>query len=432
MGRILRELPTGERVGLAFSGGLDTSAAVVWMSEKGALPVAYTADLAQPDVDDIDAVPALATNLGAVGAHLVDCKEPLAAEGLAAIRCGAFHITTAGKTYFNTTPLARAVTATLLVRAMRSDGVDIWADGSTFKGNDIERFYRYGVLENTELRIYKPWLDDAFVNQFGGRHEMSQFLASRGHGRPEAPERAYSTDSNLLGATHEAKDLERLDVSMEAVEPIMGVRHWDPAVEVEAEDVTVSFERGVPEVVNGKRPGSLAELLATLNAIGGRHGLGMSDQIENRIIGAKSRGIYEAPGMALAHACYERLVTAIHNEETIGAYRAMGQKLGWLLYAGRWLDPEAIMLREALDRSFAAVISGTVTLRLRRGDDYTILDTNGTQLSYAPEKLSMERVEGALFDASDRMGQLGMQDLSIADARSKRDLLRDMGLIEKG
>jgi argininosuccinate synthase len=423
----LRSLPVGERIGLAFSGGLDTSAAVVWMREKGARPVAYTADLGQPDEPDVRAVPARALQLGAEDARLLDCRAALAHEGLAALRCGAFHVVTAGKTYFNTTPLGRAVAGTLLVRALGADGVTIWSDGSTYKGNDIERFHHYALLENPAVRIYKPWLDEAFTGDLGGRQEMSEFLRSRGHPRPESAEKAYSTDCNLLGATHEAKDLEDLDVSMDIVEPIMGLAHWDPAVAVGPETVTVRFDRGTPTHINGALFSQPHELIAAANAVGGRHGLGMSDQIENRIIEAKSRGIYESPGLALLHIAYERLVTAVHNEDTIDNYRCLGRRLGRLLYAGRWYDPEALMLRDGLERFFAQAISGEVTLRLRRGDDYTVLNTTG-DLSYTSDRLSMERVETQAFGPRDRIGQLALRELAIEDSRTKDLFYREAGL----
>jgi len=407
---ILGSLPVGERVGIAFSGGLDTCCALAWMREHGAVPYAFTADLGQYDEPDISAVPARALQYGAEDAVLVDCREPLAREGLAALQCGAFHIQTAGKRYFNTTPLGRAVTGTLLVQAMAQHGVDIWGDGSTYKGNDIERFYRYGLLANANLRIYKPWLDDAFVSELGGRTEMSEWLAARGLAHGTSTEKAYSTDANLLGATHEAKDLELLETSMKIVAPIMGVAHWDPAVEIEPEVVTIRFEGGLPV-------GDPVEVISELNAIGGRHGLGMSDQIENRIIEAKSRGIYEAPGMALLHVAYERLLSAIHNEATLERYAVDGRRLGRLLYEGRWFDTQALMLRDSLQRWVAGVVTGEVTIELRRGDDYTILDTRGEAVTYDPERLSMERSATA-FTAGDRIGQLAVQINDIADSRN--------------
>jgi argininosuccinate synthase len=413
---ILGSLPVGERVGIAFSGGLDTSCALAWMRERGAIPYAFTADLGQYDEPNIDAIPARALAVGAEDAILVDCKEALAREGFAALQCGAFHIATAGRRYFNTTPLGRAVTGTKLVQAMAEHGVDIWGDGSTYKGNDIERFYRYGLLANEHLRIYKPWLDSAFVEELGGRTEMSEWLLERGLPHSASVEKAYSTDANMLGATHEAKDLELLQTSMKIVEPIMGVAHWDPAVEIEPEAVTIEFARGVPVAIDGTTIADPVELIRTVNAIGGRHGLGMSDQIENRVIEAKSRGIYEAPGMALLHIAYERLLTAIHNEATLERYADEGRRLGRLLYEGRWFDLQALMLRDALQRWVAAAISGEVTIELRRGDDYTIIDTRGDALSYAPERLSMERSSTA-FTAADRIGQLAVKINDITDTR---------------
>jgi len=406
---ILATLPVGEKVGIAFSGGLDTCCALAWMRENGTVPYAFTADLGQPDEPDVAAVPEKALRYGAEDATVVDCKDALAREGLVALQCGAFHIGTAGKRYFNTTPLGRAVTGTLLVRAMREQGVDIWGDGSTYKGNDIERFYRYGLLANGSLRIYKPWLDEAFVSQLGGRAEMSAWLTSRGLPHSASAEKDYSTDANMLGSTHEAKDLELLGTSMKIVEPIMGVAHWNPGVEIEPEIVTIAFEDGFPV-------GDPVDVILELNAIGGRHGLGMSDQIENRIIEAKSRGIYEAPGMALLHIAYERLLTAIHNEATLERYAIDGRRLGRLLYEGRWFDPQALMLREALQRFVAAPVTGEVTIELRRGDDYTILDTRGEAVTYDPERLSMERSATA-FTAADRIGQLAVQSNDIADTR---------------
>jgi len=406
---ILGSLPVGERVGIAFSGGLDTCCAIAWMREKGAVPYAFTADLGQYDEPDVGAIPERARRYGAEDAFLVDCRDALAREGLAALQCGAFHIQTAGKRYFNTTPLGRAVTGTLLVQAMAAHGIDIWGDGSTYKGNDIERFYRYGLLANASLRIYKPWLDTAFVSELGGRREMSEWLEARGLPHGSSVEKAYSTDANLLGATHEAKDLELLSTSMKIVEPIMGVAHWDPAVEIEPEVVTIRFEHGLPA-------GDPVEVIRTMNEIGGRHGLGMSDQIENRIVEAKSRGVYEAPGMALLHVAYERLLTAIHNEATLEQYAVEGRRLGRLLYEGRWFDTQALMLRDSLQRWVAAVVSGEVTIELRRGDDYTILDTRGEAITYDPERLSMERSATA-FSATDRIGQLQVQWNDIEDSR---------------
>ena len=429
MSRVLTELPVGERVGLAFSGGLDTSVAVAWMREKGAVPYTYTADLGQVDEPDLDGVRVRAKDYGAEQARLVDCRAELVHEGLVALQCGAFHIATAGKTYFNTTPLGRAVTGTLLVRAMHDDGVDVWGDGSTYKGNDIERFYRYGLLVNPSLRIYKPWLDPAFVGELGGRAEMSAWLTARSLPYRDSAEKAYSTDANIWGATHEAKALEELGTSMDIVEPIMGVRHWDAAVAIEPEIVAVRFEDGWPVALNGITFDAQVDLVQEANAIGGRHGLGMSDQIENRIIEAKSRGIYEAPGLALLHAAYERLVTAIHNEGTIDNYRTMGRRLGRLLYEGRWFDPQSLMLRESLQRWIGAAVTGEVTLRLRRGDDYTIVDTTGPDLTYQPERLSMERTEGA-FGPLDRIGQLHLRNLDIDDSRHKLDVYRRAGALD--
>ncbi|HEY0905375.1 MAG TPA: argininosuccinate synthase [Marmoricola sp.] len=422
MSKVLTSLPAGERVGIAFSGGLDTSVAVAWMREKGAVPCTYTADIGQYDEPDIDSVPGRATRYGAQISRLVDCKAPLVEEGLAAIACGAFHIRSGGRAYFNTTPLGRAVTGTMLVRAMHEDGVDIWGDGSTFKGNDIERFYRYGLMANPALRIYKPWLDADFVRELGGRHEMSAWLTEHDLPYRDSQEKAYSTDANIWGATHEAKTLEHLDVSLETVEPIMGVKFWDSAVTIEAEDVTIAFRAGRPVAINGRAFDDPVALVREANAIGGRHGLGMSDQIENRIIEAKSRGIYEAPGMALLWITYERLLNAIHNEDTIATYHSEGRRLGRLLYEGRWLDPQAFMLRESIQRWVASLVTGEVTLRLRRGEDYTILATDGPAFSYHPEKLSMERTENAAFGPSDRIGQLTMRNLDIADSREKLEL----------
>ncbi len=427
MSKVLTSLPVGERVGIAFSGGLDTSVAVAWMRDKGAIPCTYTADIGQYDEPDIDSVPGRALQYGAELSRLVDCKASLVEEGLAALACGAFHIRSGGRQYFNTTPLGRAVTGTLLVRAMHDDNVSIWGDGSTFKGNDIERFYRYGLMANPELRIYKPWLDADFVNELGGRKEMSEWLAAHDLPYRDSTEKAYSTDANIWGATHEAKTLEHLDTSMEIVEPIMGVRFWDESVAIPAEDVTIRFVQGRPVEINGKAFASAVDLVNEANAIGGRHGLGMADQIENRIIEAKSRGIYEAPGMALLFIAYERLLSAIHNEDTIANYHAEGRRLGRLLYEGRWLDPQALMLRESLQRWVASAVTGEVTLRLRRGDDYTILDTRGPALSYHPDKLSMERTEDAAFGPLDRIGQLTMRNLDIADSRSKLEMYAQQG-----
>ncbi len=419
MSKVLTSLPVGERVGIAFSGGLDTSVAVAWMRARGAIPCTYTADIGQYDEPDIDGVPSRALQYGAEIARAVDCKTQLVEEGLAALACGAFHIRSGGRAYFNTTPLGRAVTGSLLVRAMHEDGVDIWGDGSTFKGNDIERFYRYGLLSNPALRIYKPWLDADFVTELGGRAEMSHWLTERNLPYRDSHEKAYSTDANIWGATHEAKTLEHLDVSLETVEPIMGVKFWDPAVHVATEDVTLSFEHGRPVALNGKRYDDAVALVHEANAIGGRHGLGMSDQIENRIIEAKSRGIYEAPAMALLWIAYERLLNAIHNEDTLANYHADGRRLGRLLYEGRWLDPQALMLRESIQRWIASLVTGEVTVRLRRGEDYSILSTSGPAFSYHPDKLSMERTENAAFGPTDRIGQLTMRNLDIADSRAK-------------
>jgi argininosuccinate synthase len=420
-GVILGALPVGERVGIAFSGGLDTCCALAWMREHGVIPYAFTADLGQYDEPSIDAVPERARQYGAEEAVLVDCKEPLVREGLAALQCGAFHIQTAGRRYFNTTPLGRAVTGTLLVQAMAEHGVEIWGDGSTYKGNDIERFYRYGLLANGALRIYKPWLDEAFVAELGGRREMSEWLEARGLPHGVSVEKAYSTDANILGATHEAKDLELLETSMKIVEPIMGVAHWEPDSDIEPEVTTITFERGVPVAIDGDElEGDVVALIRAANELGGRHGLGMSDQIENRIIEAKSRGIYEAPGMALLHIAYERLLTAIHNEATLERYAIDGRRLGRLLYEGRWFDTQALMLRDSLVRWVASVVTGEVTIELRRGDDYTILDTRGEAVTYDPERLSMERSATA-FTAADRIGQLAVQSNDIADTRAMHE-----------
>ncbi|MET8579782.1 argininosuccinate synthase [Streptomyces collinus] len=432
MSKVLTSLPTGERVGIAFSGGLDTSVAVAWMRDKGAVPCTYTADIGQYDEPDIASVPGRAFAYGAEIARLVDCRAALVEEGLAALACGAFHIRSGGRPYFNTTPLGRAVTGTLLVRAMLEDGVQIWGDGSTFKGNDIERFYRYGLLANPHLRIYKPWLDADFVTELGGRKEMSEWLLAHGLPYRDSTEKAYSTDANIWGATHEAKTLEHLDTGIETVDPIMGVRYWDPSVEIAAEDVTIGFDQGRPVSVNGKEFASPVDLVMEVNAIGGRHGIGMSDQIENRIIEAKSRGIYEAPGMALLFIAYERLVNAIHNEDTVAAYHNEGRRLGRLLYEGRWLDPQALMVRESLQRWVGAAVTGEVTLRLRRGEDYSILDTSGPALSYHPDKLSMERTEDSAFGPVDRIGQLTMRNLDIADSRSRLEQYAGLGMVGTG
>jgi argininosuccinate synthase len=428
MSRVLTSLPVGERIGIAFSGGLDTTVAIAWIREKGALPYALTADLGQPDEPDVAAIPARATDVGAEDAILVDCTQELVHEGLIALRCGAFHLASGGKTYFNTTPLGRAVTGTMLVHAMRRHGVEIWGDGSTFKGNDIERFFRYGLLANPALRIYKPWLDPAFVSELGGRQELSAWLEERELPYRARAEKAYSTDANIWGATHEAKELERLDRSMQLVEPLMGVRHWDPAVDVEPEVVRVRFEEGWPVALNGERIDDRVALVREANAIGGRHGLGMSDQIENRIIEAKSRGIYEAPGMALLHLAYERLLHAIHNEATLEEYRSAGRRLGRLLYEGRWFDPQALMLRQSLAGWVGSPVTGEVTVELRRGDDYTILDTVSENATYRPERLSMERVEDAAFGPLDRIGQLALRLPDLEDTREKLSLYGRLGL----
>ncbi len=428
MATILGTLPKGEKIGIAFSGGLDTSAAVHWMRAKGAIPYAYTAHLGQPDEKDYDEIPRKALAYGAEKARLVECRPQLVAEGLAALQCGAFHVTTGGATYFNTTPLGRAVTGTLLVVAMREDDVGIWSDGSTYKGNDIERFYRYGLLANPRLRIYKPWLDQRFIDELGGRKEMSAYMAKAGFDYRMSAEKAYSTDSNLLGATHEAKDLEFLDKGLSIVEPIMGVPFWREDVKVKPEAVTVAFEAGVPVALNGQHFPDAVALMAEANAIGGRHGLGMSDQIENRIIEAKSRGIYEAPGMALLHIAYERLVTGIHNEDTIEQYRTNGRVLGRLLYQGRWFDPQAMMLRETAQRWVAKAVTGEVALELRRGNDWSLLDTRSPNLTYKPERLTMERGE-AFFTPADRIGQLTMRNLDIADTRDKLRVYGEAGLL---
>lgn len=429
MSKVLSTLPVGERVGIAFSGGLDTSVAVAWMRDKGAVPCTYTANIGQPDEPDIDAVPGRAKEYGAEIARLVDVQPLLVQEGIAALQTGAFHIRSGGKTYFNTTPIGRVVTGTMLVRAMKEDGVDIWGDGSTYKGNDIERFYRYGLMANPALRIYKPWLDSQFVTELGGRKEMSEWLVAHGFPYRDSTEKAYSTDANIWGATHEAKDLEYLNTGVNIVEPIMGVAPWDESIEIPSEDVTVTFEAGVPVAINGVEFSDPVELVREANRIGGRHGLGISDQIENRIIEAKSRGIYEAPGMALLHATYERLVNAIHNEDTIATYHNEGRRLGRLMYEGRWLDPQSLMQREAIIRWVASAVTGSVTLRLRRGDDYSILDTTGPNLSYHPEKLSMERVGDAAFGPDERIGQLTMRNLDIADSRSRLEQYAAQGIV---
>jgi argininosuccinate synthase len=427
--RILQSLPRGENVGIAFSGGLDTSAALHWMRRKGAIPYAYTANLGQPDERDYDEIPRKALAYGAESARLIDCRRQLVAEGIAALQCGAFHISTAGIPYFNTTPLGRAVTGTMLVVAMKEDNVHIWGDGSTFKGNDIERFYRYGLLANPDLRIYKPWLDQSFIDELGGRKEMAEYMREAGLPYRMSVEKAYSTDSNLLGATHEAKDLEQLHTGITIVEPIMGVAFWRDEVSIAREAVTIRYDAGHPVALNGESFADPLDLLLAANAIGGRHGLGMSDQIENRIIEAKSRGIYEAPGMALLFIAYERLITGIHNEDTIEQYRDMGRRLGRLLYQGRWFDPQALMLREMAQRWVAGAVTGEVTLELRRGNDYSILNTESPNLTYKPERLTMEKGESA-FSPQDRIGQLTMRNLDIADTREKLFLYAGSGLLE--
>jgi argininosuccinate synthase len=428
---ILESLPVGQKVGIAFSGGLDTSAALHWMKLKGAIPYAYTANLGQPDEPDYEDIPRRALQYGAEAARLVDCRAQLVHEGIAALQCGAFHISTAGVTYFNTTPIGRAVTGTMLVGAMHEDGVDIWGDGSTYKGNDIERFYRYGLLTNPKLRIYKPWLDQAFIDELGGRAEMSAFMQKAGFAYRMSAEKAYSTDSNLLGATHEAKDLENLSSGIRIVAPIMGVAFWKPEIAVAAEEVRIRFDEGRPAALNGQEFADPVELMLEANRIGGRHGLGMSDQIENRIIEAKSRGLYEAPGMALLFIAYERLVTGIHNEDTIEQYRDHGRRLGRLLYQGRWFDPQAIMLRETAQRWVARAVTGEVTLELRRGNDYSILDTESPNLTYQPERLTMEKGD-SVFSPQDRIGQLTMRNLDIADTRAKLETYARSGLLSTG
>ncbi|HEX3571094.1 MAG TPA: argininosuccinate synthase [Acidobacteriaceae bacterium] len=431
MSNILESLPVGQKVGIAFSGGLDTSAALHWMKQKGAIPYAYTANLGQPDESDYDAIPRKALEYGAKIARLIDCRAQLVREGLAALQAGAFHISTAGVTYFNTTPIGRAVTGTMLVTAMKEDDVSIWGDGSTFKGNDIERFYRYGLLVNPELKIYKPWLDAAFIDELGGRAEMSEFMRKSGFDYKMSAEKAYSTDSNILGATHEAKDLEQLSSSLKIVVPIMGTAFWREDVDVKREEVTVRFAEGWPVSLNGKEFSDQVELLLEANRIGGRHGLGMSDQIENRIIEAKSRGIYEAPGLALLYIAYERLITGIHNEDTIEQYRESGRKLGRLLYQGRWFDPQALMLREAAQRWVAKPVTGEVMLELRRGNDYSILNTTSANLTFKPERLSMEKTEST-FSPRDRIGQLTMRNLDITDTREKLLTYSQAGLLNLG
>ncbi|WP_233801630.1 argininosuccinate synthase [Paraburkholderia sp. HP33-1] len=428
MSTILESLPIGQKVGIAFSGGLDTSAALHWMRKKGAVPYAYTANLGQPDEDDYDSIPRRATQYGAEGARLIDCRAQLVAEGIAALQSGAFHISTAGVTYFNTTPIGRAVTGTMLVAAMKEDGVNIWGDGSTYKGNDIERFYRYGLLVNPDLKIYKPWLDQLFIDELGGRTEMSEFMRQSGFDYKMSAEKAYSTDSNLLGATHEAKDLESLESGIKIVNPIMGVAFWRDDVQIAKEEITIRFEEGQPVALNGQTFPNAVDLLLEANRIGGRHGLGMSDQIENRIIEAKSRGIYEAPGLALLNIAYERLVTGIHNEDTIEQFRENGRRLGRLLYQGRWFDPQAIMLRETAQRWVARAVTGEVSVELRRGNDYSILSTKSPNLTYQPERLSMEKV-ASTFSPRDRIGQLTMRNLDINDTRDKLRIYSQVGLL---
>src|SRR5512134_1180334 len=273
MRHILQSLPVGQKVGIAFSGGLDTSAALHWMRAKGAIPYAYTANLGQPDEDDYESIPRKALQYGAEKARLIDCRTQLVTEGLAALQCGAFHISTAGLPYFNTTPIGRAVTGTMLVGAMKEDDVDIWGDGSTFKGNDIERFYRYGLLANPSLRIYKPWLDQTFIDELGGRREMSEYMRNAGLAYRMSAEKAYSTDSNMLGATHEAKDLEQLSTSVRIVEPIMGVPFWRADVAIKREEVAIRFDEGQPVALNGITFKDHVQLLIEANRIGGRHGL---------------------------------------------------------------------------------------------------------------------------------------------------------------
>jgi argininosuccinate synthase len=431
MSTILQHIPAGQKVGIAFSGGLDTSAALLWMRQKGAVPFAYTANLGQPDEPDYDEIPRKAMAYGAEAARLIDCRAQLAQEGIAALQSGAFHISTGGITYFNTTPIGRAVTGTMLVAAMRDDNVNIWGDGSTYKGNDIERFYRYGLLTNPSLQIYKPWLDQQFIDELGGRAEMSAFMQAAGFDYKMSSEKAYSTDSNMLGATHEAKDLESLASGMHIVEPIMGVAFWKDEVEVKRETVSVRFEAGQPVALNGQTFANPVDLILEANRIGGRHGLGMSDQIENRIIEAKSRGIYEAPGLALLHIAYERLVTGIHNEDTIEQYRMSGLRLGRLLYQGRWFDPQAIMLRETAQRWVASAITGEVTLELRRGNDYSILNTESDNLTYEAERLTMER-GASMFSPRDRIGQLTMRNLDLVDTRAKLNTYSKAGLLTHG
>ena len=429
MEKILLSLPVDEKVGIAFSGGLDTSAAVAWMRQNGAIPYTYTANLGQPDESDYDDIARRAKEYGAEEARTIDCRELLVHEGLVALMCGAFHIESGGKKYFNTTPLGRAVTGTVLVQAMKEDDVNIWGDGSTYKGNDIERFYRYGLMANSKLRVYKAWLDETFVNEFGGRDEMSEYLTAHGYTYRASKEKAYSTDSNIWGATHEAKDLEFLKNGIKIVEPIMGVKFWDSSVDIPSEEVSVTFVEGMPTELNGKTFANHVELVEAANIIGGRHGLGMCDQIENRIIEAKSRGIYEAPAMALLYIAYERLVAGIHNYDSMDSYRSLGRKLGRLLYEGRWFDPQSLMLRDSLQKWIGKAVTGTVTFELRRGDDYTILDTESPNLTYEPERLSMERVEDEPFSPRDRIGQLSLRNLDITDSRNKLGLYAAAGVL---
>ncbi len=430
MSNILEHLPVGQKVGIAFSGGLDTSAAIHWMKLKGAHPYAYTANLGQPDESDYDAIPQKALEYGAIKARLIDCRAQLVREGIAALQSGAFHITTAGVAYFNTTPIGRAVTGTMLVSAMKEDDVSTGEDGSTsgMATTSWPPFIAAGLLVNSISRFTMPWLDDAFIDELGGRAEMSAFMQKSGFAYKMSAEKAYSTDSNILGATHEAKDLELLSSSIRIVDPIMGVASWRDDVEVKREEVSIRFVEGWPVALNGKEFPDPIELLLEANRIGGRHGLGMSDQIENRIIEAKSRGIYEAPGLALLYIAYERLITGIHNEDTIEQYRENGRKLGRLLYQGRWFDSQAIMLRESAQRWVAKPITGEVTLELRRGNDYSILNTESPNLTFKPERLSMEKTEST-FSPRDRIGQLTMRNLDITDTRDKLRTYAKAGLL---
>ncbi len=417
---ILKHLPVNKLVGIAFSGGLDTSVALVWMRNNGAIPYAYIANLGQPDEKDINLLLNKALYYGAKDARIIECCELLVKEGFIALQCGAFHNHTANMTYFNTTPLGRVITGTMLVLAMKEDNINIWSDGSTYKGNDIERFYRYGLLVNSELKIYKPWLDENFINELGGRIEMMTYLHKYGFEYKMSTEKAYSTDSNILGSTYEAKDLEYLNANIKNITPIMGVKFWKENIEIKTEQVTLFFKNGLPISINDKKFNSNVELMLEANKIGGRHGLGMSDQIENRVFGVKSRGIYESPGMALLHIAYERLITGIHNEDTIEQYRILGNKLGKYLYKGRWFDPQALMLRDAIQRWIASEITGEVTIELRRGNDFTILNTNSKNLTYIPQRLTMEKdKDTSIFSPDDRIGQLKMNNLDIIDTRSK-------------